>query len=50
MASTDKHQKIAVIPGAGPAGLTAAPELFQRPDVQPIFEADRQTQQSSATP
>ena len=35
--------KIAVIAGAGPAGLTAAFELLQRSDVRPIvFEADTQ--------
>src|SRR5229473_4718864 len=43
MASTDKHQKIAVIAGAGPAGLTAALELLRRSDITPIvFEADTQ--------
>lgn len=36
-------KKIAVIAGAGPAGLTAALELLQRSDVQPlVFEADSQ--------
>jgi protoporphyrinogen oxidase len=36
-------KKIAVIAGAGPAGLTAAFELLQRSDVQPvIFESDTQ--------
>jgi protoporphyrinogen oxidase len=35
--------KIAVIAGAGPAGLTAAFELLQRSDVRPIvFESDSQ--------
>jgi protoporphyrinogen oxidase len=35
--------KIAVIAGAGPAGLTTAFELLQRSDVQPIvFESDTQ--------
>jgi protoporphyrinogen oxidase len=35
--------RIAVIAGAGPAGLTAAWELLQRSDVRPIvFEADTQ--------
>src|SRR6185437_16590782 len=36
-------KKIAVIAGAGPAGLTAAFELLQRSDVQPlVFESDSQ--------
>jgi protoporphyrinogen oxidase len=35
--------KVAVIAGAGPAGLTAAYELLQRSDIKPIvFEADAQ--------
>src|ERR1700724_1903553 len=43
MASSDKHEKIAVIAGAGPAGLTAALELLRRSDITPIvFEADSQ--------
>jgi protoporphyrinogen oxidase len=43
MNSTDKQQKIAVIAGAGPAGLTAALELLRRSDITPIvFEADTQ--------
>src|ERR1700704_4531082 len=43
MASTGKHQKTAVIIGAGPAGLTAALELLRRSDIRPIvFEADTQ--------
>src|SRR6266852_2971270 len=43
MASTGKDQKIAVIAGAGPAGLTAALELLRRSDITPIvFEADSQ--------
>jgi protoporphyrinogen oxidase len=34
------HQKIAVIAGAGPAGLTAAYELLKRTDIKPVvFEA-----------
>jgi protoporphyrinogen oxidase len=41
MAVSDRHQKIAVIAGAGPAGLTAALELLRRSDITPIvFEAD----------
>ncbi len=36
-------KKIAVIAGAGPAGLTAALELLRRSDITPIvFEADTQ--------
>src|ERR1700719_1871385 len=36
-------RKIAVIAGAGPAGLTAALELLRRSDITPIvFEADTQ--------
>src|ERR1700676_3749023 len=39
----DKPPKIAVIAGAGPAGLTAALELLRRSDITPIvFEADAQ--------
>ena len=30
------HQKIAVIAGAGPAGLTAAFELLARTDIHPV--------------
>src|ERR1700675_3317562 len=38
-----KNQRIAVIAGAGPAGLTAALELLRRSDITPIvFEADGQ--------
>jgi protoporphyrinogen oxidase len=41
MAPPDKQQKLAVIAGAGPAGLTAALELLRRSDITPIvFEAD----------
>jgi protoporphyrinogen oxidase len=37
------QQKIAVIAGAGPAGLTAALELLRQSDIRPIvFEADTQ--------
>src|SRR5450631_431693 len=43
MVATDKDRKIAVIAGAGPAGLTAALELLRRSDITPIvFEADSQ--------
>jgi protoporphyrinogen oxidase len=43
MHSHEKHKKIAVIAGAGPAGLTAALELLRRSDITPIvFEADAQ--------
>lgn len=38
-----RHQKIAVIAGAGPAGLTAALELLRRSNIAPIvFEAENQ--------
>jgi protoporphyrinogen oxidase len=40
---TSHEPKIAVIAGAGPAGLTAALELLRRSDVRPlVFEADSQ--------
>src|SRR3984893_12177086 len=43
MSSTDEQRKIAVIAGAGPAGLTAALELLRRSDITPVvFELDRQ--------
>src|ERR1035438_9881289 len=43
MSSTVEHGKIAVIAGAGPAGLTAALELLRRSDIMPlVFEADAQ--------
>ncbi|MEA3197801.1 MAG: hypothetical protein QOF32_1853 [Gammaproteobacteria bacterium] len=43
MSPIDKSPKIAVIAGAGPAGLTAALELLRRSDIIPIvFEADTQ--------
>jgi protoporphyrinogen oxidase len=41
--SGDKQRKIAVIAGAGPAGLTAALELLRRSDITPlVIEADTQ--------
>jgi protoporphyrinogen oxidase len=41
--AADTLTKIAVIAGAGPAGLTAALELLRRSDISPIvFEADDQ--------
>jgi protoporphyrinogen oxidase len=43
MSSTVEQRKVAVIAGAGPAGLTAALELLRRSDITPIvFEADSQ--------
>src|SRR5580693_2426472 len=43
MTVLDKQKKIAVIAGAGPAGLTAALELLRRTEVLPIvFEAGAQ--------
>src|SRR6201987_1257186 len=43
MPSSDNQSKIAVIAGAGPAGLTAALELLRRSDITPIvIEADSQ--------
>jgi len=43
MVENGGRQKIAVIAGAGPAGLTAALELLRRSDIMPIvFEADGQ--------
>jgi protoporphyrinogen oxidase len=43
MPSSDKKPKIAVIAGAGPAGLTAALELLRRSDITPIvIEPDSQ--------
>ncbi len=39
----NQYKKVAVIAGAGPAGLTAALELLRRSDIAPIvFEADAQ--------
>ena len=41
--SSDGRAKVAVIAGAGPAGLTAALELLRRSDISPmVFEADGQ--------
>ncbi|MDP9083236.1 MAG: NAD(P)/FAD-dependent oxidoreductase [Pseudomonadota bacterium] len=43
MTATRKPRRIAVIAGAGPAGLTAALELLRRSDIMPlVFEADCQ--------
>lgn len=43
MSPADESKKIAVIAGAGPAGLTAALELLRRTDIRPIvIEADGQ--------
>jgi len=40
---SEKQQKVALIAGAGPAGLTAALELLRRSDITPIvIEADAQ--------
>jgi protoporphyrinogen oxidase len=36
MTSRDEQQKVAVIAGAGPAGLTAALELLRRSDIKPV--------------
>ena len=43
MTEVENRKKVAVIAGAGPAGLTAALELMRRSDVLPIvFESDEQ--------
>jgi protoporphyrinogen oxidase len=43
MSFSDKSAKIAVIAGAGPAGLSAALELLRRSDITPlVFESDSQ--------
>src|SRR5580698_10792351 len=43
MGLNDSPKKIAVIAGAGPAGLTAALELLRQSDISPmVFEADGQ--------
>jgi protoporphyrinogen oxidase len=42
-APSDRGSKVAVIAGAGPAGLTAALELLRHSDITPVlFEADTQ--------
>jgi protoporphyrinogen oxidase len=50
--SSDGRSKVAVIAGAGPAGLTAALELLRRSDISPmVFEADSQhAQQDNGMP
>src|ERR1700728_2188336 len=40
MPAGDSQRKIAVIAGAGPAGLTAALELLRRSDITPIVIED----------
>ena len=43
MPHSERHTKVAVIVGAGPAGLTAALELLRRSDITPqVFECDAQ--------
>jgi protoporphyrinogen oxidase len=43
MSAHENHRKIAIIAGAGPAGLTAALELLRHSDFTPlVFEADAQ--------
>jgi protoporphyrinogen oxidase len=43
MSAMESQRKIAVIAGAGPAGLTAALELLRQSDITPlVFEADAQ--------
>src|SRR5580692_4136433 len=43
MHSNSPNRRIAVIAGAGPAGLTAALELLRRSDIIPVvFEAESQ--------
>jgi protoporphyrinogen oxidase len=43
MVSVHKQHKVAVVAGAGPAGLTAALELLRRSDITPVvFESDTQ--------
>src|SRR5882757_3853504 len=50
MSTTVGQGKIAVIAGAGPAGLTAALELLRRSDITPVvFEADAQVSGISKT-
>ncbi len=43
MSASDRQQRVAIIAGAGPAGLTAALELLRRTNITPIvIEADAQ--------
>src|SRR6202521_4973083 len=43
MSVANRSGRVAVIAGAGPAGLTAALELLRRSDITPlVFEADSQ--------
>src|SRR5450631_3665037 len=43
MSVPNRSGRVAVIAGAGPAGLTAALELLRRSDISPlVFEADSQ--------
>ena len=43
MSANSRNGKVALIAGAGPAGLTAALELLRRSDITPlVFEADTQ--------
>ena len=43
MGANESQKKIAVIAGAGPAGLTAALELLRQSDITPVvFEAETQ--------
>jgi protoporphyrinogen oxidase len=43
MGANESQKKIAIIAGAGPAGLTAALELLRQSDITPVvFEADTQ--------
>jgi protoporphyrinogen oxidase len=43
MSNSNRHEKTAVIVGAGPAGLTAALELLRQSNIKPqVFECDTQ--------